>query len=57
VISEAVAKLVYERGIYMAAFLPIKISEPADKAKNIVGKRIFSMPYKLELFFFDMKIR
>lgn len=37
--SEAVAKLVYERGIYLAAFMPIKIVEPADKAKNIVGKR------------------
>lgn len=38
VMSELVAKYVFERGIYLAAFMPIKITEPADRAKNIVGE-------------------
>lgn len=41
--SEQVAKQVFERGIYLAAFMPIKITEPADRAKNIVGK--FTLPW------------
>lgn len=32
-------KVTMERGIGVHAVLPVIISEPADRAKNIVGKR------------------